>query len=216
MSRGESFRRILHHLPLVVWLWLLWMLLWGSTSAVVLIGGLLLAGAGAMIFPLPTVLPGVVPRPLWIGALLFHLLADLVRSGVTVAWAAVRHGGRTRSAIMEVPLHVDNDVLITVVAEITTIAPGTVVIEIDRRRRRLYVHTLPVRDLRTIVRRKKETQDLERRVARSVGHRHGPPGRGPRPDPPSDPPPDPPPDPPFDPPSDPTGGTPPDHRGRRR
>ncbi|GAA3494945.1 hypothetical protein GCM10019016_020450 [Streptomyces prasinosporus] len=209
MSRGERVRRMLHHLPLVVWLWLLWVVLWGSAGAVVLVGGLLVAVAVAALFPLPSVLPGAVPRPPWIGALLFHLLVDLVRSGSTVAWAAVRHGGRTRSAVMEVPLHIDNDVLITVVAEITTIAPGTVVIEIDRRRRRLYVHTLPVGGEETLVRRKRETKDLERRVARSVGHRHAPPGRGSRLDPPSDPPPDPPDGPP-------PGDAPPDHRGRRR
>ncbi|WP_016823441.1 Na+/H+ antiporter subunit E [Streptomyces viridosporus] len=200
MSPRKRSRRVLHHLPLVVWLWLLWVVLWGSLSTVVLVGGLLAALLIVALFPLPSVLPGAVPRPLWIGALLFHLLVDLIRSGITVAWAAVRHGGGTRSAIMEVPLHIDDDVLITVVAEITTIAPGTVVIEIDRRRRRLYVHTLPVRDQETVDLRKKETQDLERRVARSVGYRHAPPGRGSPIDPSDVPPQD---------------GTPPDHRGER-
>ncbi|CAL9351430.1 Na+/H+ antiporter subunit E [Streptomyces sp. Tu 3180] len=206
MSRRERIRRALHHLPLVVWLWLLWVALWGSTGAVVLVGGLLVAVAVAVLFPLPSVLPGAVPRPRWIGLLLLHLLADLVRSGTIVAWEVVRHGGRTRSAVIEVPLHVDDDVLITAVAEITTIAPGTVVTEIDRRRRRLYVHALPVRDREAVARRKKETQELERRVARVVGHRHHPLEHGSPSDAPDGPPPsDPPPDDP-----------PPDHRGRRR
>ncbi|CAL9659632.1 hypothetical protein SUDANB176_06942 [Streptomyces sp. enrichment culture] len=201
MSRWDRPRRFLHHLPLLVWLWLLWIALWGSTGAVVLVGGLLAAVAVVVAFPLPSVLPGTVPRPPRVGLLLLHLLADLVRSGITVAWEAVRHGGRARSAIIEVPLHVDSDMLITAVAEITTIAPGTVVIEIDRRRRRLYVHTLPVRGREDIARRRREMQAVERRVAHAVGHRHGPAGRGSPSDPSDGPPP---------------GDTPPDHHGRRR
>lgn len=54
-------------------------------------------------------------------------------------------------------------------AELTTIAPGTLVVEIDRRRQRLYVHALPVRDETDIDRRRKAVQTLERRVARAVG-----------------------------------------------
>ncbi|MGY3204500.1 Na+/H+ antiporter subunit E [Streptomyces sp. TE5632] len=179
MTRRENTSRVRHHLPMVGWLWLLWILLWGSVSPVVLVGGLLVATAVVGTFSLPPVLPGAVPRPLAIGRLLIDLLTDLVGSGATVAWQVLRHGGRTSAAIVEVPLHVDSDLLITAVAEFTTIAPGTLVVEIDRRRQRLYVHTLPVRGEADIARRRKAVQAVERRVARAVGsnRRHtGPPG----------------------------------------
>ncbi|MEV7788861.1 Na+/H+ antiporter subunit E [Streptomyces sp. NPDC088106] len=179
-SRPRRGRTALRRLPLIVWLWILWVLLWGSTSATVLVGGLLVAVAVVLPFPLPAVLPGAVPRPLRIGRLVAHLLTDLVRSGLTVAWQVVRHGGRTSSAIIEVPLRVDSDLLITAVAEVTTITPGTVVTEIDRRRGLLYVHALPANDERDIARRREEVQDVERRVTRAVGHRHDGPARGPR------------------------------------
>ncbi|MFD0208060.1 Na+/H+ antiporter subunit E [Streptomyces hirsutus] len=169
MTRRESARRVRHHWPMVGWLWLLWILLWGSVGPVVLVGGLLVAVAVVRSFSLPPILPGAVPRPLAIGRLLIGLLKDLVGSGVTVAWQVLRYGGKTSTAIVEVPLHVDSDLLITVVAELTTIAPGTLVVEIDRRRQRLYVHTLPVRDEADIDRRRKAVQTLERRVARAVG-----------------------------------------------
>ncbi|MCZ9344053.1 Na+/H+ antiporter subunit E, partial [Streptomyces sp. TRM76130] len=58
------------------------------------------------------------------------------------------------------------------VARLTTMTPGTVVIEIDRRRKRLYVHALPVRDQRDIERRRDGVRAVERRVARAAGHRH--------------------------------------------
>ncbi|MER6147485.1 Na+/H+ antiporter subunit E [Streptomyces hirsutus] len=169
MTRRENARRVLRRLPMVGWLWLLWILLWGSVGPVVLIGGLLVATAVVGSFFLPPVLPGAVPRPLAIGRLLVDLLKDLVGSGVTVAWQVLRYGGKTSTAIVEVPLHVDSDLLITAVAELTTIAPGTLVVEIDRRRQRLYVHALPVRDETDLVRRRKAVQTVERRVARAVG-----------------------------------------------
>ncbi|MFE0823339.1 Na+/H+ antiporter subunit E [Streptomyces sp. NPDC058847] len=166
---------------MIVWLWLLWILLWGSTGAVVLIGGLLVAVGVVLFFPLPAVLPGTVPRPLQTGRLLVHLLADLVKSGSTVAWQVVRHGRGTSFAIVEVPLGVDSDPLIAAVARLTTMTPGTVVIEIDRRRRRLYVHALPVRDQRDLVRRRSDVQAVERRVARAAGHHSGAEEPGPAP-----------------------------------
>lgn len=159
-----------YHLPTVVWLWLLWVLLWGSTGPVVLVGGLLVAVALVLAFPLPPVSPGDVVRPLALGWLLGHVLVHFVRSGAVVAWQVVRHGGKTTSAIIEVPLRVDDDLLIAAAAEITTMTPGALVMEIDRRRRRLYVHALPVRDQRDVDRRREEVRAVERRVARVLGH----------------------------------------------
>ncbi|MFI8850010.1 hydrogen gas-evolving membrane-bound hydrogenase subunit E [Streptomyces sp. NPDC053499] len=130
---------------------------------------LLVATAVVAAFSLPPVLPGAVPRPLPIVRLLAHLLADLVRSGTTVAWQVVRHGRRTSAAIIEVQLRVDSDLLITAVAELTTMTPGTLVAEIDRRRRRLYVHVLPVRGPEDITRHRDAVRAVERRVARAVG-----------------------------------------------
>lgn len=179
MTGREKTHRIRHHLPMVGWLWLLWILLWGSVGPVVLVGGLLVALAVVGTFSLPPVLPGAVPRPLAIGRLLIALLTDLIGSGTAVAWQVLRYGGKTSAAIVEVPLRVDSDLLITAVAEFTTIAPGTLVVEIDRRRQRLYVHTIPVHDEADIARRRKAVQSVERRVARAVGttrRRTGPPG----------------------------------------
>ncbi|MGJ3561114.1 Na+/H+ antiporter subunit E [Streptomyces sp. INA 01156] len=119
-----------------------------------------------------------MPRPLAIGRLLIALLTDLIVSGTAVAWQVLRYG-ETSAAIVEVPLRVDSDLLITAVAEFTTIAPGTLVVEIDRRRQRLYVHTIPVHDEADIARRREAVQSVERRVARAVGttrRRTGPPG----------------------------------------
>ncbi|MFV0137909.1 Na+/H+ antiporter subunit E [Streptomyces sp. HMX87] len=182
----ERARRVLRHLPMIAWLWLLWILLWGSTGAVVLVGGLLVAVAVVLAFPLPTLGTAAAPRPLRAGWLLVQLLTDLVRAGCSVAWQVVRHGRKVPSAIIEVPLEADSDLLITIVAELTTMTPGTLVVEIDRRRKRLYVHALPVRGRQDITRRRNKVQDVERRVARAVVRHRGADGGGAAPDRPDD------------------------------
>lgn len=169
MTRREYADRALRLLPTVGWLWLLWIVLWGSVGPLVVLGGLLVAVTVVGFFPLPPALPDAVPRPLAIARLLVNLLKSLLWSGGTVAWQVLRHGGKTSAAIIEVPLRVDSDLLITVVAELTTISPGTLVVEIDRRRRRLYVHALPVRDETALARRRDVVRAVERRVARAVG-----------------------------------------------
>lgn len=170
MSPRRRALRGARHLPAIAWLWLLWLLLWGSTGAVAVVGGLLVAVVLVVAFPLPPISPGAVARPLAVARLVVHVLIDFVRSGVIVAWQVLRHGGRTTTAIIEVPLRVDSDLLIAAVAEVTTMTPGALVMEVDRRGQRLYVHALPVRDQDEVARRRSEVQDVERRVARVVGH----------------------------------------------
>lgn len=157
-------------LPRLVWLWLLWLVLWGSVSPVVLVGGLLVSAAVTFAFPLPALSSHVTVRPVALLWLVGHLLVDLVTSAGTVARAAVRRNRPTR-AVVEVPLLTDNDVLITVVAQVTTMMPGTLVLEIDRRRRRLYVHALPAGD--EVEYRRQEVRDVEGRVLRTFAHKRG-------------------------------------------
>ncbi|MEU3251158.1 Na+/H+ antiporter subunit E [Streptomyces sp. NPDC006997] len=160
--------RVVRQLPMVGWLWVLWVLLWGSLGPLVLAGGLVVAVAVVVAFPLPPV-RGWAPRPLGVVRLLARLFADLVGSGAVVAWQAVRYGPRTTAAIVEVPLRADSDLLVTAVAEVTTMAPGALVMEIDRGRRRLYVHALPVRDARDVEERRRQARSVEDSVARAMG-----------------------------------------------
>jgi multicomponent Na+:H+ antiporter subunit E len=158
-------RRVL----LGVWLWALWLLLWGSLSPVVVVGGLLVAATVLLAFPLP-VRPGSPrPRPVRLLQLITAVLLDLVRSSAVVAWSVVRHGPRTRTAITEVPLRVRSDLEIAAIANLTSLTPGTLVVHIDRDRRRLYVHSLPVPADGSTEQAQEVVRNVERRVARVSG-----------------------------------------------
>ncbi|WP_447007901.1 Na+/H+ antiporter subunit E [Saccharothrix isguenensis] len=151
------------------WLWALWLLLWGSLSPVVVVGGLLATIGVLVAFP-PRGRPGRAgPRPVRLLQLIAGALLDLARSSVVVAWSVVRHGPRTRTAIVEVPLRVRSNVEIAATANVTSLTPGTLVVHIDRDRRLLYVHTLPIPADGSTEQARRVVRTVERRVARVFG-----------------------------------------------
>ncbi|MCT2590974.1 Na+/H+ antiporter subunit E [Streptomyces sp. N2-109] len=165
----ELANRYGHHLPMVCWLWLLWAVLWGSVMPGVLLSGLLVATGIVLAFPLPPIRPRLTPRPWRLAWLLAHLFTHLVHSAVTVAWQAVRHGPRTPTAIVEVPLGVDSDLTIAALANLTTASPGSLVLEIDRGGRLLYVHVLPVHSPEEADEGRVRVQRAERHVVWALG-----------------------------------------------
>ncbi|MGW7357115.1 Na+/H+ antiporter subunit E [Streptomyces sp. NPDC054802] len=157
----------------VCWLWVLWVVLWGSLSPLVVTAGFLAALAVVVAFPLPPVRTPAGRRPLRVAGLVGRLALDLVRSAATVAWEAVRYGSKTSAAIVEVRLRADTDLLVTTVANFTTLTPGTLVLEIDRSGQTLYVHALPTRDPDGPERQRREVRAVDERVTRALGRDDG-------------------------------------------
>ncbi|MFP8962347.1 Na+/H+ antiporter subunit E [Streptomyces nanhaiensis] len=168
-ARGGPPRRTSRQWPLALWLWVLWIVLWGSVSPVVLVGGAVVALLVVVLFPLPSIARRARPHPLWLLLLPAHLLVGLVGSAVAVALEAVRRGPRVRAAVLEVPLRSESDLMIAATASMASLTPGTLVLEIDRDRRRLYVHALPARDAQEVERRRGEVATAERWVMRTIG-----------------------------------------------
>ena len=148
---------------------LLWMLLWGSFSPVALIGGLLLGYVITLVFPLPPVHLSGRPHIIGCVVLFAHLVSDLVVS----SWRVMRlTWGRTvepSSAIVRTELFSDNDLYQVQVAELISLVPGTVVVEVVRSPRRLYLHVLDLEDENAIADVRKMALDTERRVLRAFG-----------------------------------------------
>jgi multicomponent Na+:H+ antiporter subunit E len=161
--------RLRHQVPLVAWLVLVWMLLWGTWSWANLLSGLLVALTVLALLPLPRVVGGARVRPLPLLAFLGHFVVDLLVSGAEVAWQAVRPGGVHRTAIVQVQLRADSDLLLTMVAEATSLVPGSLVLDLDREQRVMTLHLLPVRDHEDVERKKAHVLVVERRLVRAFG-----------------------------------------------
>lgn len=140
----------------VLWLSVVWVLLWGTFDPVTIVGGVLVALAVLVAFPLPRVPVRLRVRPLATVVLLSRFLYDLVIASFHVAWLTVRPGEPVRGVVMDLQLAGDDELLQTITAEMVALVPGTVVIDLDPLQRLLTLHALQVstpRDAQLVRRR---------------------------------------------------------------
>jgi multicomponent Na+:H+ antiporter subunit E len=75
---------------------------------------------------------------------LLYFLKELLVANLRVAAAVVAPAGRLRPAIVAVPLTVDRDAEIALLANLITLTPGTLSLDVSPDRRTLYVHAMAV------------------------------------------------------------------------
>lgn len=131
-------RERLQPVPLLV-LTVIWVCLWGALTPMVVVGGVLLAALVLLLFPLPRLTLGLRPRPLALLWLVLTFVVDLVRASVQVAWLSVRPGPVPGGSEIDVELHTDHDLARTMTCGITSLVPGSVVVDVSGRRLRMHV-----------------------------------------------------------------------------
>jgi multicomponent Na+:H+ antiporter subunit E len=169
MSGERAGVRIRHQLPLLVWLVLVWILLWGTWSWANLLSGLAVALGVMLLLPLPPVVGGARVRPVALVRFVGHFLVDLVVSGAQVAWRAVGPAGVQQGAIVRVQLRSDSDLLLTILAETISLVPGSLVLDLDREQRLIFVHLLHADDLDHVTRQKADVLATEDRIVHAFG-----------------------------------------------
>ena len=94
--------------------------------------------------------------------LLGYFLIELLRSNLRVFWDVVTPGHISRPGIVGVPLSAEKELEILLVANLITLTPGTLSIDLSEDRRTLYVHVMYLDDPDQF--RKDIKEGLERRV----------------------------------------------------
>ncbi|MCT9819431.1 Na+/H+ antiporter subunit E [Microbacterium sp. W1N] len=157
-------------LPFFVWLVALWMLLWGQFTVLAALTGLIVAIFVTRIFRLPPVeLSGRVN--LWWGLVFIgDFFFALVRGSLTVAWQVISPR-RRGTGIIAVPLETDDDLIMTHVAVTASLVPGSLIIDVDRDRRVLYLHVLGIDSAEDVATQKRSVKHWEKRIVRAVGSR---------------------------------------------
>lgn len=168
-AKRSAATALWRQLPFFVWLVALWMLLWGQFTVLAAVTGIVIALFVTRIFRLPPVeLSGRVN--LWWGAVFFlEFLLSLVKGSLLVAWQVVDPRRQPGAAIIAVPLRTDDDLIMTHVAVTASLIPGSLIIDIDRDRRILYVHAIGVRNQQQLEDQRRSIQHWEERIVRAVG-----------------------------------------------
>ncbi len=162
-------KRMTDRIPLLAWLILTWILLWGSLSPLVLISALVVTPLCLAVCRLPALRPSSRPRVEYIPVALSRFLIDLIIASAQVAWASLRRGPRVRSAIVTIPVSCSSDMALTVVANRITLVPGTLVVDVDRRHQRLYLYVFDVRSEQDLRRARRDARRGALDVLRTLG-----------------------------------------------
>lgn len=81
-----------------------------------------------------------------IALLIVYFLKELVLSSIRVAWAVITPNRNISPRILEMPLDVKSDLEILLVANLITLTPGTLTLDVSEDRSRLYVHAMFAED----------------------------------------------------------------------
>ena len=79
------------------------------------------------------------------------LLVELVLSALKVSWLVVQPRLRLRPAIIAYPLTLTTDLQITLLANMITLTPGTLSVDVSPDRKTLFIHVLDVADRESVV-----------------------------------------------------------------
>jgi multicomponent Na+:H+ antiporter subunit E len=74
--------------------------------------------------------------------LFFYFLSELWKSNIRVAKDVLRPNPRVTPGIVAVPIDLKNDWAITLLANLITLTPGTLSLDLSRDKKTLYIHTL--------------------------------------------------------------------------
>ena len=169
-------------LSALVWLTVVWVALAGHITAANITVGLVVAVVVCLVFPLPRLRLNVRIRPLRLAWLVLHFLADVVVASAQVAWTTLRLRRQPLNAVIEVDLRTASDVVLTVVAEMVSLVPGSLVVEARRSTHTLFLHVLDARDAAGVEKARRDVLQLERRVVLAIGaetdHLNAPGGSG--------------------------------------
>lgn len=87
---------------------------------------------------------------------------ELLQANFRVAYEVLTPGQHMRPAIVAIPLDVQKDVEIILLANVITLTPGTLSLDVSTDRRVLYVHSMYVADIEAF--RRSIKQGFERRI----------------------------------------------------
>ncbi|MFF7938763.1 Na+/H+ antiporter subunit E [Nocardia gamkensis] len=142
---GRGWRReTVVRIGVLAWLTMVWLALWGDLSVANLLGGLVVAALIMLALPLPRVPVSGRLNPLPLVALIVASAYYALESSLQVAWFALRPTPMPVSGVLRVYARTRSDLVLVLWTDVLNLIPGTMVLEIDRRRWVVYVHVLDV------------------------------------------------------------------------
>ena len=149
-----------------VGLTLIWVLAWGSPSPANVLGGLAVATLLLVAAPDPRPHGRVRLRPLAALRFLGYVLVKVVQSNIEISREVLARESRITTGVVAVPLPSCSDGLLTLIANVMALTPGTMPIEVEQEPTVIYVHVLHLGDVEEV---RRDVHHLARLAYRAFG-----------------------------------------------
>lgn len=144
----------------LAWLIVIWVALWSDITWANLASGILVAAVIAAAYGLWHE-GAMVVRPLRVVKLLVIFLVRLTESTFVVARTVVTPRVRIQSGIVAVPLSdAYPDALVTLIADLNSLTPGTLTLDVRRHPTILYMHVLHIKSIDSVRRASRQLEVL--------------------------------------------------------
>lgn len=102
-----------------------------------------------------------IKTPLFFGFLIYYAW-ELLKSNAVILYEILTPGFDMRPGVIGIPIRAKTDLEITILANLITMTPGTLSLDVSPDRRTLYIHAMYIHDPEAL--RKDIQENLERRV----------------------------------------------------
>lgn len=155
-------RRVIAPAALLV----VWLMLWGEVSIANLTSGVLMVGVLVVLVPRLRAVPRHRFHPWGIVRVVVDLFVRLVQSSLQVIRTVLRPTPeRLQSGVVAAPLRSSSPLVATVVADLITLTPGTLTLDVRSSPPEVIVHVLGLDDPEAV---RREVAELEALVLRAV------------------------------------------------
>lgn len=167
--RDRTKLTLINELPLLVWLVFVWVVLWQNYSLGNIAFGLILALVIVNYFRLPPVELSGRFNIFYAVLFIFDFVKDIFVASFQITWVALTRPANVKNAVIGVPLQTRQDLIVTFVGHVTTLIPGSLVIDVDRRTSTLYLHVFDVKSEADLEEMRRRVWRTERQVLSIMG-----------------------------------------------
>jgi multicomponent Na+:H+ antiporter subunit E len=156
---------------MLVWLTVLWVALWGDLSVANVLSGLVVALVVLAVARQPRLIrrgtdDDAHVSPLAMAHFGLYVLYKLGEANLILAWEIIRPRSRVLTGVVEVPLRTESELVRNVVANVVTLTPGTVTLEVQAEPPALSVSSFFLDDLDGV---RRDTLRIEELAVRAFG-----------------------------------------------